>query len=271
MPSTRVPRHANHASPPRALLLLLVPGDHVVVAQLAAKDVERAPHGDVHAPLARHPDPLQVVLQSPRGNTRKRSQQQSWWLHGVMAGVKESTAVGSAVPVALTSVRAPPAYVTGMGDQRPSNCTSSSSMPSCMPSTSTPCTRNSSQLCARSASVSCKRAHTPRHDWCGTRAPLGLTSQNGQHSASSSPKVGRLLWRTSLRASCEKRCQRSVTTQYCPSRLRQLRSSTRRCLPTKATCARRQHASTPTRGDNPRAPRHTTSCRWRIHLRSPAL
>mmetsp|Transcript_16251 Transcript_16251/g.35159 ORF Transcript_16251/g.35159 Transcript_16251/m.35159 type:complete len:246 (-) Transcript_16251:185-922(-) len=104
-------------------------------------------------------------------------------------------------PAALTrsrssSVRAPPAYVTGMGDHLPRTSTSTSSIPSCMPSTSTPCTRNSSQLFASSARVASDR--------------------------------DRVL----------KRCQRSVTTQYLPSRCLQLRSSTRRCLPTSLTRAR---------------------------------
>lgn len=62
----------------------------------------------------------------------------------------------------LTSVRAPPAYVTGMGDPIPNSFTSSSSMPSCMPSTSTPCTKNSSQLSAswaREACDGCEKQH----------------------------------------------------------------------------------------------------------------
>ena len=48
---------------------------------------------------------------------------------------------------------APPAYVTGIGEYFPSRATSSSSMPSFIPSTSTPCTRNSSHWDASDAIV----------------------------------------------------------------------------------------------------------------------
>lgn len=47
-----------------------------------------------------------------------------------------------------TRERTPPAYVTGSGEASPRSLIRSSSTPSCMPSTSTPCTRNSAQLLA---------------------------------------------------------------------------------------------------------------------------
>jgi hypothetical protein len=114
-----------------------------------------------------------------------------------------------------------------MRDHSPSSCTNLSSMPSCMPSTSTPCTRNSSQLLARLASVASDRL--------------------------------RLL----------NFCQRSVTTQYCPSRCLQLRSNTSRCLPTSLTCKQQQQqgpvcglslaAAPDSRGDAP-----SQLCLWHV-------
>ncbi len=46
-----------------ALLLALVPRHHIVIGELATKDVERAAHRDVNTALARDPDALQVLLQ----------------------------------------------------------------------------------------------------------------------------------------------------------------------------------------------------------------
>jgi hypothetical protein len=46
------------------LMLSLVPGYHIVVLQLATKDVERASYCDVHSPLTGNAHSLEVLLQT---------------------------------------------------------------------------------------------------------------------------------------------------------------------------------------------------------------
>lgn len=56
----------------RRLLLLPVPGHDICVGQLAAKDVQSAANGDVHAAATRFPHTLEVALSAGGGHRGNR-------------------------------------------------------------------------------------------------------------------------------------------------------------------------------------------------------